>query len=58
VLVVSKVSATETCHVAHIDALANSDAITLARFVADTRAKTFDCSHEPHAEGATGKSPM
>jgi hypothetical protein len=58
VLVVSKVSATETCHVAYIDALANSDAITLARFVADNRAKAFDCRNEPHAEGATGKSPM
>jgi hypothetical protein len=58
VLVVSKVSASETCHVAYIDALANSDAITLARFVADKRAKTFDCREEPRPEGATGKSPM
>ena len=58
VLVVAKVSATETCHVAYVDALANSDAITLARFVADNRAKTFDCRNEPRAEGATGKSPM
>lgn len=58
VLVVSKVSATETCHVAYIDALANQDAITLARFVADNQAKAFDCHNEPHAEGATGKSPM
>ena len=58
VLVVSKVSAIETCHVAYIDALANSDAITLARFVADKQTKTFDCRNEPHAEGATGKSPM
>jgi hypothetical protein len=31
VLVVSKVSETETCHVAYIDALANPDAIALAR---------------------------
>ena len=58
VLVVSKVSATETCHVAYIDALANQDAITLARFVADNQAKAFDCRNEPHPEGATGKSPM
>src|SRR5436190_13001077 len=42
-LVVSKVSPTETCHVAHVDALANRDAITFARFVADYQAKTFDC---------------
>jgi len=58
VLVVSKVSATEACHVAYIDALANQDAITLARFVADNQAKSFDCRNDPHAEGATGKSPM
>jgi hypothetical protein len=58
VLVVSKVSATETCHMAYIDALANSDAIALARRVADLQAKTFDCRQEPHTEGATGKSPM
>jgi hypothetical protein len=58
VLVVSKVSSTESCHVAYIDALANQDAITLARFVADNQAKTFDCRNEPRPEGATGKSPM
>ena len=58
VLVVSKVSDTETCHVAYIDALANPDAIALARQIADKQAKTFDCRQEPHTEGATGKSPM
>src|SRR6476646_4061806 len=58
VLVVSKVSPTETCHVAYIDALANQDAITLARFVADNQTKTFDCRNEPRPAGATGKSPM
>jgi hypothetical protein len=58
VLVVLKVSPSESCHIAYIDALANQDAITLARFVADTRAKAFDCSDEPRTEGATGRSPM
>ena len=58
VLVVSKVSTNETCHVAYIDALANDDAITLARQIADGRARTFDCRGEPRAEGATGRSPM
>jgi hypothetical protein len=58
VLVVSKVSDTETCHVAHIDARANKDAIALARQIADTQAKTFDCRLEPRTEGARGKSPM
>ena len=58
VLVVSKVGPADTCHVAYIDALANSDAIALARHVADTQAKAFDCRGEPRAEGAGGKSPM
>ncbi|HJZ42545.1 MAG TPA: hypothetical protein VJ233_02380 [Hyphomicrobiaceae bacterium] len=58
VLVVSKVSASEACHVAYIDALANEDAIALARRVADGRARTFDCRREPRPEGATGRSPM
>lgn len=58
VLVVSKVSPSEACHVAHIDALANQNAIALARYVADKQAKTFDCRKEPATEGATGKSPM
>ena len=58
VLVVSKVSDAETCHVAYIDALANPDAIALARQIADKRAKGFDCRQQPHTEGATGRSPM
>src|SRR5262245_40903470 len=58
VLVVSKVSDTEACHVAYIDALANPDAIALARQIADTEAKSFDCRREPRTEGSTGPSPM
>lgn len=58
VLVVSKVSDSEACHVAYIDALANKDAIALARQVADKQSKTFDCSKEPSPEGETGRSPM
>jgi hypothetical protein len=58
VLVVSKVGAGEACHVAHIDALANADAISLARRIADARARTFDCRREPRVEGDTGRSPM
>lgn len=59
VLVVSKVSTGQSCHVAMIDALANSNAIELARKVADTRAPSFDCAKdEAKAEGQTGKSPM
>jgi len=58
VLVVSKVSDTETCHIAYVDALANPDAIALARQIADRQAKSFDCRQEPRTEGATGRSPM
>jgi hypothetical protein len=58
VLVVSKVSETETCHVAYIDAKANKDAIAIARQIADTRTKTFDCRKDPVREGAAGRSPM
>jgi len=58
VLVVLKVGLADTCHVAYIDALANSDAIALARHVADIEAKAFDCRQEPRAEGAGGRSPM
>jgi hypothetical protein len=58
VLIVSKVGPADTCHVAYIDALANNNAIALARYVADTQAKAFDCRREPRAEGAGGKSPM
>jgi hypothetical protein len=58
VLVVLKVSPSQTCHVAHVDALANPDAIALARKIADEAARQFDCSEEARTIGATGKSPM
>lgn len=58
VLVVTKVTPTEDCHVAHIDALANSDAIALARDVADNLARSFDCKAEPRRVGKQGVSPM
>jgi hypothetical protein len=58
VLVVSKVSDAETCHVAYIDALANKNAIALARQIADKQTKSFDCRREPKTEGAAGRSPM
>ena len=58
VLVVSKVSDAESCHMAYIDALANPDAIALARQIADRQAKSFDCRQEPRTEGETGRSPM
>jgi hypothetical protein len=58
VLVISKIGASESCHVAYVDALANEDAIALARRIADSKARSFDCRNEPHSEGETGRSPM
>jgi hypothetical protein len=58
VLVVMRVGPTEACHVAYIDALANADAIAMARRIADERARTFDCKSEPEIKGARGRSPM
>jgi hypothetical protein len=58
VLVISKVTPQETCHVGYIDALANADAIALARRIADEEARSFDCRQEPRTIGQQGKSPM
>jgi hypothetical protein len=59
VLVVSRISGAEACHVAYVDALANANAIVLARRIADERARTFDCgSGTASAVGDTGRSPL
>jgi hypothetical protein len=58
VLVITRVTDKEACHVAHIDAIATQDAIVLARRIADNRARAFNCASEPTREGAVGKSPM
>ena len=43
VLVVTQIKMGATCHIAYIDALANSNANELAREAADTLAGEFDC---------------
>jgi hypothetical protein len=58
VLVVTKVSPTESCHVAFVDAIANLDAIEIARKVADETARAFDCTSDPTSVGVSGKSPL
>lgn len=58
VLVVTRITDTEACHVAYIDAVANPNAIVIARRIADDRARQFECGAEPIRVGATGKSPM
>jgi len=58
VLVVTRVTDREACHVAYVDALANVDAIKLARKLADTVARSGSCPLVPKIAGSTGKSPM
>jgi hypothetical protein len=58
VLVVMRVTDREVCHVAYVDALANVDAIVLARKLADTEARSKPCPQEPAVYGAQGRSPM
>lgn len=58
VFVVMKIAGAETCHVAYIDAVANPEAIILARQVADEKARNFNCKEPPAIVGARGKSPM
>ncbi|MCC7253532.1 hypothetical protein [Hyphomicrobium sp.] len=58
VLVVMRVTDREVCHVAYVDALANLDAIVLARKLADTVARSKPCPQEPSVQGAQGRSPM
>lgn len=58
VLVVMRVTEREACHVAYVDALANLDAIVLARKIADTTARSRPCPQEPSVQGARGRSPM
>lgn len=58
VLVITKVTPTEDCHAAYIDALANPQAIVLAREFADNEARRFDCRAEPKRVGRDGRSPM
>jgi hypothetical protein len=58
VLVVMRVTDGEVCHVAYVDALANLDAIVLARRIADTVARSKECPQEPSVQGAQGRSPM
>lgn len=54
VLVVTRVTEREACHVAYIDAGANAEAIGMARKIADEVAPGFDCRHEPTIAGRPG----
>jgi hypothetical protein len=58
VLVITKIGETDSCHVAYIDALANAEAMALARAWADSEARKLDCTGRPRIVGNSGKSPM
>lgn len=58
VLVVTKVSPSQTCQVAYIDALATPEPMVLAHRIADETARAFDCGKEPAKVGTKGKSPI
>jgi hypothetical protein len=58
VLVVTRVTDKEACHLGYVDALANPEAIALARALADEKARTFDCRSEPLRVGVRGRSPL
>lgn len=58
VLVIMKVTGRETCQAAIIDALAEPQAIALARQIADGVVREFPCKDDPEAHGKTGKSPF
>jgi len=45
-LVVTKLGKTDACHVAHVTATGNPNANVLARKVADTLARGFDCAND------------
>ncbi len=57
VLIVTKIDGREACHMAYIDALANSEANALAQKTADTMAPGFNCARdEARNVGAVGPS--
>ena len=51
ILIVSRIAPAQSCHVAYVDAIDNTDAIAVARRVADATARSFDCQREPTLEG-------
>jgi hypothetical protein len=50
ILIITKVNGTESCQVAHINALAKPQAIVLARKIADGPARNAPCPNEPTVE--------
>jgi hypothetical protein len=58
ILVVTKVSAKDACHMAYIDAKANPEPMAIARSAADEMAADWSCASEPKVIGASSKSQL
>ena len=58
VLVITKVDAKVSCQLAVVDALANDDAMALAREWSDANARLLPCPQTPQVLGKAGRSPM
>ncbi len=58
VLVVSRIAGADGCQIARIDAVANENAIVIARAIADDKARKLPCPVEPSIEGVRGTGPM
>ena len=55
-LVVTKIGATDACHIAYVQATENAKANALAREIADGQARGFSCGRDkPRTYGADGK---
>jgi hypothetical protein len=58
VLLITKVDAQQSCHLAKLDATASETAMALAREWADANARLLPCPDEPQVVGGKGTSPM
>jgi hypothetical protein len=58
VLVISKVSASQACHMAYVDAKATPQAMALARSAADEMAPSWSCETSPKVLGTPGLAPL
>lgn len=54
VLIITTLGPNGVCHIAYVDARARKNANRLAREIADTSAKSFDCAQDPDLYGAPG----
>jgi hypothetical protein len=58
VLVVTRITERDACHIAYIDAVANAAPLVIARRIADDRTRMPNCGSDPVRIGTVGRSPM